>query len=138
MKTCLSSVGPLCLGHLVWGRLLSFLCALVSFAFVVSFAKSLVPDWISALHMLFDVSSSLHLTLEDLSSQALGHFLGWMHLCCCYLGVSMGQNELRILLLCHPHRFPVFMFYFILYFLFLYFYFYVIYILLYILIFYLF
>lgn len=69
----------LCLEHLVWGRLLSFLCALVSFAFVVSFAKSLVPDWISALHMLFDVSSCLHLTMEDLSSQALVHFLGWMH-----------------------------------------------------------
>lgn len=50
---------------------------------------------------LFHVASSLCVTVESLLCQFWGQFLGYLYCCGCYLGVSMGWDELRILLFCH-------------------------------------
>jgi len=53
--------------------------------------------------------SSLHLVIKSLSCQFLGHFLIYLHWCGCYLVVSVGPDELRVLLLCHlPRKLLVF------------------------------
>ena len=58
---------------------------------------------ISALPTLFSVASSLPPMLESVLP-AFRSFPGYLHRCECYLAVSVGQGELRVLLLCHlPH-----------------------------------
>ena len=51
---------------------------------------SLVPNCVSALPTLFDVASSLHLAVENPFCESLGHFLGYLLECECYLGVCLG------------------------------------------------
>lgn len=84
-------VQVLCLGWLAWGLFLSF---------VVSLIRSLVPYPVSALPILFNVASSLWLTLESLFCQSLSFFrlitLMWLFSRCVH-----GIDELKILLLSH-------------------------------------
>ena len=47
-------------------------------------------DCVFTLPTLLDVAFSLHLAEENLFCQSLGHVLGCLHWCGCFLGVSMG------------------------------------------------
>jgi len=90
----LPGVGPQYLGYLVWGRIISLLHVhlwLVSFG--VWFPTA------SLLHLPFSMWPPFYLTVEGLFCQSLGHFQNELHRCSCYLGVSVGQGELSILLL---------------------------------------
>lgn len=69
---------------------------------------SLAPNCNSALPNLLDVSSSLHLAVKSLFCQASGRFPGYLYWCGCFLGVSLGWDEGRILLLCHLPELIVF------------------------------
>ena len=55
----------------------------------------------SPLFTLFVIASSVHLLGESLFCQSLGGFLGDLHWCECYQGLSVGWDKLRILLLHH-------------------------------------
>lgn len=52
----------------------------------------LSPDDISTLSTLFDVATSLHLSVEGLSYQSPDHFLVYLHWCGSYLVVFMGTR----------------------------------------------
>lgn len=56
-----------------------------------------LSSWcISTISTLFDMASSLHLAVESLLCQFLGHFLVYLHWYQCYLVVSMEGGEFRI------------------------------------------
>ena len=59
----------------------------------------------SALLTLFNAAYFLHLAMESLLCLSLGHFLGSLHRCECYVVLSMGWSELRIFVLCHLPNF---------------------------------
>lgn len=62
---------------------------------------SLAPEPISALPILLELVSSLHLVVKSLFWQSLGHILHYLHQQGCHLFISIGQSEFRILLLYH-------------------------------------
>lgn len=74
---------------------------LVSLPFVVSLTGNLVTDWVFALPTIFNVTSFVGLTVESLACQYSGCLLTWVHWYGCCLGLSPGQCEHKILLLCH-------------------------------------
>ena len=77
------------LSHFLW---FSSLCYTVSWV-------TLVPNLISAFPTIFSMVSSLPLAVESMICKSWDHFLSYLHLCSCYLGVSMEWSELSILLL---------------------------------------
>ena len=95
-----SQCGSLVPGCLVCGLLLSSLHICRALPLTVSWV-SLVPYHVFSLSTIFNVASSLHLAVESLLCQSLSHFLGYLYCCGCYLCVSVGWGEPRILLLSH-------------------------------------
>lgn len=92
MSGGLISVQVPCVGCLICSPPFSVL--VVSFLFVISLARWLVPSRVSAPLTLSDMASSLPLTVESLFCPSSCHFLDWLHWCSCYLGVFVGGVNL--------------------------------------------
>ena len=105
-SSCFQSKCYGAMSSLYGSLLLSLLCTFVSLPTKDGcgpFCSPLHLWCISALLTLFSVASSLPPVLESVLP-VFRSFPGYLHWCECYLAVSVGQGELRVLLLCHlPH-----------------------------------
>lgn len=92
-------VGPLCLGCLACDLILSPLCTCI-----IPPCHSLMGPFISPPHHWPSYplwcTSSLHLAVGSPFCQYPLHILDYIHLCGCYLVVSVGWGELSVFLLC--------------------------------------
>lgn len=91
-------------GCLVWALILLLLCVYNIFPICGWSIGNLVLNHISAPPTLFNIAFSLWLAVEGVFCQSSGPFQSYLCRCSCYLHVSVGQGELRILPFCHPPK----------------------------------